>query len=148
MVVAARGCSSVGGEGCGSWLHGGAALRSILGGGETHVESFQSRWSARVAQLQAEGNRTTHSSGAATARRSSARLESLMRDARRPLNSSVRWLTRGFGYLENRKERTWVGDSRSQPFLRCVLSRLAMPICSRHKNPCRMRQRRRECFRD
>ena len=59
-MVTARGCSAVSGEGCGSPLRGRAALRNILEGGERHVESFRSRWSACVARLQAEGNRTTH----------------------------------------------------------------------------------------
>ena len=34
MVVTARGCSAISGEGCGSALRGGAALRNILERGE------------------------------------------------------------------------------------------------------------------
>ena len=96
MWVAARGCSAISGEGCCSPLRGGAALRNILERGETHVESFLSRWSASVEWVKAEGNRTTHSSGAATAGHSCARLESWLRHARRPLNSGVRLLALSF----------------------------------------------------
>ena len=42
MVVAARGCSSISGEGCGSWLRGGAALRNILEAARAHVEWLRS----------------------------------------------------------------------------------------------------------
>ena len=60
MRVMARGCSDVSGEGCGSWLHGGAALRNILKGGVTIGEWLRLRWSACVESVKAEGNRTTH----------------------------------------------------------------------------------------
>ena len=38
MWVTARGCSSISGEGCGSSLRGGAALRNILEAARAHVE--------------------------------------------------------------------------------------------------------------
>ena len=37
-MVAARGCSAISGEGCGSPLCGGAALRDILEAGVAQVE--------------------------------------------------------------------------------------------------------------
>ena len=54
-MVTARGCSAISGEGCGSSLRGGAALRNILEAARAHVESLRSRWSACVESVKAAG---------------------------------------------------------------------------------------------
>ena len=60
MVVTARGGSAISGEGCCSWLRGGAALRDILEVGGAQVEWLRSRWTACGAWYKRAGNRTTH----------------------------------------------------------------------------------------